>query len=326
MRIKSHKIEWVIVLLMMCFLAISCKKSIPKEVIPPSQMENLLYDYQLARALSDKLPYDEREKTAQYMDYVFEKHHTTPEIFDSSLVWYSRHAEVLNKIYAKVNQRFKDELGELNHLIAIRDKKPAMTQPGDTVDIWYASRLVELTSKEFINKIEFTVPVDSNFKVNDYIEWKMRHTFLPLKEKKGSAIISLSVWFENDSVLSKLLNTDRSGMISLSIKPDSAWKIKEVTGYVYYQGADKPDNSSLLIDRISLIRYHVLTPDTLSKNDVPEVKTNGLQDTLRTDSLAAKSAVPEKKITETRDSAKSKHIRKSPKDMNHPRQEREDKK
>ncbi|KAB4403140.1 DUF4296 domain-containing protein, partial [Bacteroides thetaiotaomicron] len=83
-----------------CMLALAiagCKVKRPDDVISESKMENLLYDYHLAKSMGDNLPYNENYKKTLYLDAVFKKYGTTEAVFDSSLVWYTRNTEVLSK-------------------------------------------------------------------------------------------------------------------------------------------------------------------------------------------------------------------------------------
>ena len=73
-----------------CMLALAiagCKVKRPDDVISESKMENLLYDYHLAKSMGDNLPYSENYKKALYLDAVFKKYGTTEATFDSSLVY-----------------------------------------------------------------------------------------------------------------------------------------------------------------------------------------------------------------------------------------------
>lgn len=59
---------------MFVFAVAGCKVKRPGGVIPESEMENLLYDYHLAKSMGDNLPYSENYKKALYLDAVFRKH------------------------------------------------------------------------------------------------------------------------------------------------------------------------------------------------------------------------------------------------------------
>ena len=144
-----------------CMLALAivgCKVKRPDDVISESKMENLLYDYHLAKSMGDNLPYSENYKKALYLDAVFKKYGTTEAVFDSSLVWYTRNTEVLSKIYEKVSKRLKAQQNEINHLIALRDNKPKMSESGDSIDVWPWKRLIRLTGEMTVSYTHLTLP------------------------------------------------------------------------------------------------------------------------------------------------------------------------
>ena len=90
---------------MFVFAVAGCKVKRPSDVISESKMENLLYDYHVAKSMGDNLPYSENYKKALYINAVFKKYGTTQAAFDSSMVWYTRNTEILSKIYDKVKKR-----------------------------------------------------------------------------------------------------------------------------------------------------------------------------------------------------------------------------
>lgn len=315
MRRKPYKWIGVGILIAVLFL-VSCKKGIPDEVIKPTEMENLLYDYQIARAMSDNLPYTDNYQKSLYLDYVFEKHHTTRADFDSSMVWYTRNSDVLLKVYKNVSKRLKQRQGELNHLIALRDKKPKETQPGDSIDIWYADRMQRLSQAELFRKLDFVIPADTNFKKHDRFVWRMRYTFLADgKNTGGKAIQGMSIRFENDSVASIWKSVNRSGLDSLCLKADSSYTIKEISGFVYYTDTVHHFPNQLLLDHISLVRYHAkesksMKPENAYNADTVFIAPAKL-DTLKTN-----------KDTVTTAGEEAEPVRKSPREMSRPRPRR----
>lgn len=55
----------------MLALAIAgCKVKRPDDVIPESKMEDILYDYHIAKAMGENLPYNENYKKSLYIDAV----------------------------------------------------------------------------------------------------------------------------------------------------------------------------------------------------------------------------------------------------------------
>ena len=275
------KLQTVWVAGMVAFLLtfVACKEGRPKGVIGPSEMENVLYDYHMAQALTDNLPQEEAYKKPLYTEAVFRRHGITQAQFDTSLVWYTRQAEELTKIYVQVNRRLKDRQSALNHQIALRDKKPLTTQKGDTVDIWYKDRLYRLTGSPASNKLEFLIPSDENFKFGDEFSWKVRFLFLDAVPGNKRAVMAMTVRFENDSAVSRVLPVKRSGVSVLRLKTDTLSKIREVSGFVYYAG-DRNEVKTLLLDGIELIRFH---RSERAGQAVPEVDPLQEQQRIRTD-------------------------------------------
>ena len=73
-------------------IAVSCKPSVPSTFISPDDMEDLLYDYHLADALAGQAKGDYAENVIAYRAAVLKKYGVSQEKFDTSMVYYMRHA------------------------------------------------------------------------------------------------------------------------------------------------------------------------------------------------------------------------------------------
>lgn len=273
---------------MFVFAVAGCKVKRPDDVIPESKMENLLYDYHLAKSMGDNLPYNENYKKTLYIDAVFKKYGTTQAVFDSSMVWYTRNTEVLAKIYDKVKKRLKDQQNEINNLIALRDKKPKLTEPGDSVDVWPWQRMVRLTGEMMNNQYAFVLPTDTNYKDRDTLVWEVRYHFLEpmLADSLRAIAMAMQVIYEKDTVKQFEVITD-PGIRRIRLFADTLGKMKEVRGFIYYpQGEQK--GGSLLADHLKLIRYHCT--DTLS---IAARDSINKAESLKVDSLKKVSPVKE---------------------------------
>ena len=256
---KNFRFQWCILCLLIIF-ATGCKVKRPSEVLPESTMENLLYDYHIAKAMGDNLPYNENYKKVLYTDAVFNKYGTTKAVFDSSMVWYTRNMEVLAKVYEKVSKRLKTQQNAINQLIAIRDKKPMTSAPGDSIDVWAWQRMKRLTGMPTDDKLTFVLPSDSNFKERDTLIWKVRYQFLENgPDTTLAALMAMQILFENDSIISGTQKVVNSGIQSICLQSDTLGTIKEVKGFIYYPKEKTPQ--TLVLDQITLMRYH--SNDTL---------------------------------------------------------------
>lgn len=279
-----------------------CKVRKPEGVLSETKMENLLYDYHIAKAMGESLPYNESYKKALYVKNVFKKHGTTEAVFDSSMVWYTRNTELLAKIYEKVNTRLKSQRDQINHLVALRTKTPPTSAPGDSIDVWAWQRTVLLSNIPLNNKFTFVLPSDTNFKKRDILQWEVNYRFLDNRaDSTNEAIMAMQIVYENDSTYtSQLKKVNASGIHNIRLLSDTL-TIKEIRGFIYYP--ENKDIRSVLTNGISLIRYH---------------HTDSIAAMLK-DSLVKDSIIPDtidKKIKPDTIKSNADHARLNPKDLN----------
>lgn len=233
----------------------ACGKKIPDDIIQPDAMQDLLYDYHLASTMSSSLPYTESYQKDAYFDYVFQKHHVTEAEFDSSMVWYTRHAEELATIYRNLQERLEREEKQMKEQVAKRDNQIDVSMSGDTVDIWQDRTLYWLSASSLTNKVVFDLKTDTTFKPQDAMELQADFHFIPSKATSGKAVMALNFYFDNDSVQGLTRIVTRPGKQRLYLRPDSAFTIQSISGFIYYSNNEHPD-ASLLVDDIRLTRYH----------------------------------------------------------------------
>lgn len=282
-RIMNNKFRFHLCLVCILVFAVAgCKVKKPNDVISESEMENLLYDYHLAKSMGDNLPYSENYKKELYIDAVFRKYGTTQAAFDSSMVWYTRNTELLSKIYDKVRKRLKDEQELVGDLIAKRDKKPKMTTPGDSIDVWPWQRMVRLTGEMMNNQFIFTLPTDSNYKDRDTLVWEVNYRFLEpmLADSMRAVTMAMQIIYEKDTI-SRWKTAKESGVQQIRLFADTLGKMKEIRGFIYYPVGNRGKAGALLADRFSMTRYHCT--DTLafavrdSLNKIEALRTDSLK-------------------------------------------------
>ena len=116
-----------LILLMMVVAA--CKPTVPSDIIQPDDMEDLLYDYHMADAMAEQAKGNYAENVIAYRTAVLKKYGVTQEKFDTSMVYYMRHADQLHKIYEHVAQRLQDKAQELGTSVGTAGN---FTANGDT--------------------------------------------------------------------------------------------------------------------------------------------------------------------------------------------------
>lgn len=100
-----------IVVLALCAIMILLSGCRPKGILHSREMRRIIIDLHKTDALlyEKGIHNHEREAKAIYYAQVMEKHGTTQAQFDSSLVWYTAHPALFDKIYPKVLKELKAE-------------------------------------------------------------------------------------------------------------------------------------------------------------------------------------------------------------------------
>ena len=260
--------------MILCVCCMACGKRVPSKVIPPKDMEALLYDYHMATALGYEVSYGENYKKEAYIDYVFRKHGVTEAEFDSSMVWYTRHSDMLSGIYDNLQKRLKTDEDRMKVQVAKRNNQISVSLSGDTVDIWQDRKLYCLTASPLTNKLVFDLKADTTFHPHDAIALEADLMFFPLQRGSATLTMGLSFTFTNDSTMGTVRTLSYAGSQRLFLKADSAFSFRNVSGFMYYEADDNqqvPSGMVLLRD-IRLMRYH----EQKSSTSLPAV------DTLRT--------------------------------------------
>lgn len=233
----------------------SCSIKRPKDVMEDDQMREVLYDFHIAKAMGDELPYEQSYKRQLYIEDVYRKHGITEAIFDSSMMWYARNTESLVKIYEDVNKRLKAERDGLNHLIALRSNRPQESVSGDSIDLWVWSRNQHLSGMPLDNRIQFEVNTDTTYYDRDRLVWQARFRFPEGRPNRRQApVMALQMEFKNDSILSMNRSIVAEGPQELRIGADTLGQIQEIRGFIYYPRQDKA--RTVVVDQIRLMRYH----------------------------------------------------------------------
>ena len=124
-------------------LIVGCKPGVPSEIIQPDDMEDILYDYQLADAMAQQSS-DYAYNQVLYREAVFKKYGITSAEFDSSMVYYTRHTESLHKIYENLAERLRNEALSLGASESEVNRYSFISSKGDTANVWNGSKSILL--------------------------------------------------------------------------------------------------------------------------------------------------------------------------------------
>lgn len=121
----SHIKSPMLMLLIVAVLAVSCR---PRGILHSWEMRDVLVDLHKTDAMLqlNGMRYNEESKRIYYAQ-VLEKHDITQAQFDSSLVWYTAHPKLFDKIYPKVLAKLEAEEAEF---LALHEAE-LMFQPED---------------------------------------------------------------------------------------------------------------------------------------------------------------------------------------------------
>lgn len=260
--------RFVPLLFVVLFTMMACEER-PKDVLSRGKMEDVLYDYHLMQGLIDRIPYNERaEKAQDYINAVYEKHHITEAQFDSSIVYYNRHAKDLHKIYANLKERYNAANEEIQLINGNNDMMAVFSTGGDTTNLWNSAHLLALRNKPLLNKESFTIHADTSFRRHDQFILTLTPVFLR-EVKEGNDInlnVGLSILYKNGKHIGTTRYITDNGTQQMTLRADDDEDIKSITGFFYYKGK-KETRNLCLIDDISLVRMHEKEPEPTEKPD-----------------------------------------------------------
>ena len=191
---------------------------------------------------------------------VFEKHNVSEAKFDSSMVYWCKHAEVLSKVMKRVSERLdRDaEIIGVNSEQQVRDAYAALSEDGDTANIWKGStfKMVLATTRQ--NVYRFVIPSDSTFRKGDTFLWAFTPQLLSSKARQD-IYVQFAVKYEGDSVaaVTRTLYDDRPVTMEIggNLTHDSL-NIVQVSGCVYIPPSEKGQFALAALSHIALVRYH----------------------------------------------------------------------
>ena len=241
----------------------SCQVKTPKDIIQPDRMEALLYDYHIVQAMGNERGNNHEYHVKLYHEYVFKKHGVTKALFDSSLVWYTRHPSHLTQMYSRLQKR-------LDYEVAIMQDERAVAQiaaegerdlTADTLELWNGKSVTELTSAPYNNRLLVAFESDSAFVAGDSIAMNIGTRFFTAKESMQNIYAALLVTYNDGTTKSAAKNINTSGTHTLQIARDYERKIKELKGFIYYSDNDESAKSGVALSGLSLLRIHPLSEE-----------------------------------------------------------------
>ena len=253
--------------LLILMLVMACKPTVPSEYIQPGDMEDILYDYYLALAMSRQGGgRDVDFNKSLYFQSVLKKHEVTEAEFDSSLVYYYSHAYRFKDIYSEVNQRLSDEANNLGVAVGDINRYSQYGTTGDTANIWTQQTDLLLIPRPTMNRFDFMVKVDSTFKKGDsfMFQFMSEHIW-----QNGSKDVTVCIVckYEGDSIIQTTNHVTASGTAQVRVPANRKDVLKEMRGFIYLSDGNDDSNTRkmMFISQIQLIRFH---DKTIANEDI----------------------------------------------------------
>lgn len=272
-------------LLLVLLLFSSCSVDLPSYVISEGKMENILHDYHLAQGMAEAEGGDVEKNRYIYVQKVFEKHNITEADFDTSMVWYSGHANHLSEIYKRIDARLERESRDAGLNIPEEDKYARFTAEGDTANIWQGNEMHFLMGNREDNLYTLIIPADTSFHKGDHFMLRFGNHFI-CQDNQREGHVLLQVRYENDSTIAatNMVTGDNDLTVTLNaerVKKDQ--DIKSIACTFYYAFDESLDDAFRLwvITKPVLLRYHVSPTDSTTNYSV---RADSIpNDTLRND-------------------------------------------
>lgn len=245
-----------------CSIIVACKPGVPKGIIKPGKMEDILFDIHVADGMVQNNP-----TAANNIEYnrtlyrlgVLKKYNVSQAEFDSSMVYYSRHSDRLHEIYEGVAEKLNKKALSLGASAADVKRFGTITADGDTANVWLGERSILLMSRPPYNSYSFTIVADSAYRKGDRMILNFDSNFI-MQDGSRDGVAVLAVKFGNDSTATKSMHFSGSQHQTLEIVDMRHLGVKEVKGFFYMNTPTNSQNSTTLrlvsIYNIRLVRFH----------------------------------------------------------------------
>lgn len=286
--------------LMICLVAVmallfcvsSCKPSLPSGVLSKGKMTDILYDYHLALAMAHMDDNGDKGQSLAYREAVLRKHDVTSAEFDSSMVYYMRHTELLEDVYKDLTDRYNNEITAMGGSAKEGGEFANLSATGDTANVWnLATSMVFMPVKPF-NSTSFDIKVDSTFHKGDRLMLDFDAQFI-YQDGMRNGVAMLAVQFGNDSIAQRTIMIQSTQHYSVELSDADSLGIKSVKGYFMLMNDDNGTGVSsqttlklMFLEHIKLIRMHPQKPVAAPAGSSSSVSS----DSLRKDSASSASS------------------------------------
>ena len=236
----------------------ACTPQVPSKYLQPNEMEDLMYDYYLSQGISNSRAGSSDYNRRYNLQTVLKKYGLTNAEFDSTLVYYYNHMELMDGIYSNIQKRLGDKALELGASEGEVERFTVRSASGDTTDVWEGKRQLMLLPIPPYHIVQFSQKADTSYYKGDSFLFTFgNHFFVHSGSRNATAYLAIT--YENDSVVVATTPVSVSGGSTLRISSCDL-RAKRLDGYIYMPRREKTDNESessiLLLNHIQLMRFH----------------------------------------------------------------------
>ena len=286
--------------LMICLVAVmallfcisSCKPSLPSGVLSKGKMTDILYDYHLALAMAHMDDNGDKGQSLAYREAVLRKHDVTSAEFDSSMVYYMRHTELLEDVYKDLTDRYNNEITAMGGSAKEGGEFANLSATGDTANVWNLATSMVFMPVQPFNSTSFDIKVDSTFHKGDRLMLDFDAQFI-YQDGMRNGVAMLAVQFGNDSIAQRTIMIQSTQHYSVELSDADSLGIKSVKGYFMLMNDDNGTGVSsqttlklMFLEHIKLIRMHPLKPVAAPSGSASSASS----DSLRKDSASSASS------------------------------------
>lgn len=263
--------------LFMTVVLTGCKPGIPGRYLQMDEMVDILYDYHVADGMV-QTNFDSPDSVAMraYRISILKNHGVTQADFDSSMVYYTRHTRLLQKVYDKIADRLDREAVERGGQAGFTD----LTENADTTNVWKRSTAFVLSPYLATNRMSFEIKADSSFHEGDRMVLDFDAQFL-YQDGMRDALVVLAITYVNDSVEYVNNSISTSSHYHMQIMNEGRLAIKSVRGF-WMLSSDRamPTSSAttfklFIVSNVRLVKMHV--PEPVKKHEDGNMSPDSLE-------------------------------------------------
>ena len=246
----------------------------------------------LALAMAHMDDNGDKGQSLAYREAVLRKHDVTSAEFDSSMVYYMRHTELLEDVYKDLTDRYNNEITAMGGSASAGGEFANLSATGDTANVWnLATSMVFMPVKPF-NSTSFDIKVDSTFHKGDRLMLDFDAQFI-YQDGMRNGVAMLAVQFGNDSIAQRTIMIQSTQHYSVELSDADSLGIKSVKGYFMLMNDDNGTGVSsqttlklMFLEHIKLIRMHPQKPVAAPAGSASSASS----DSLRKDSASSSSS------------------------------------